>query len=158
MIKKNDYPMTRAGTNAVNVRGNTTVTRVAFHPSVNCHVSTGDNMSAPGEEPLLKDIESLEVLGLTRRQAEVAFWIAQGKANDDLAIILGTSHHTIPHHVEAILARLHLATRAEIMLCVLETVGWLRWPAKRGGKRTTIRPETMKRSHRKDLASPKAKA
>ena len=121
-------------------------------------MNTANNVSAFEQEPLLENIKSLKALGLTRRQAQVAFWIAQGKANDDLAIILGTSHHTIPHHVEAILARLHLATRAEIMLCVLETVGWLRWPAKRGGKRTTIRPETMKRSHRKDLASPKAKA
>jgi DNA-binding CsgD family transcriptional regulator len=125
----------------VNVRGNTTVTRVAFHPSVNCHVSTGDNVPAPEEEPLLTDIESLKALGLTCRQAEVAFWIAQGKTNDDLAIILNTSHHTIPHHVEAILGRLHLATRAEIMLCVLETLGWLRWPAKQRNERTTIRPK-----------------
>jgi DNA-binding CsgD family transcriptional regulator len=85
-------------------------------------------------EPAVGDLENLEALGLTRRQAEVAFWIAQGKANDDLAIILSTSHHTIPHHVEAILARLHLASRAEIMLCALETLGWLRWPTKRRRK------------------------
>jgi DNA-binding CsgD family transcriptional regulator len=94
-------------------------------------------MSAPEEEPLLKDIENLEALGLTCRQAEVAFWIAQGKTNDDLAIILNTSRHTIPHHVEAILGRLQLATRAEIMLCGLEALGWLRWPAKRREKRAT---------------------
>ena|SRR5205807_393149 len=100
-----------------------------------------DDMPAFEEEPLLKDIESLEVLGLTRRQAEVAFWVAQGKTNDDLAIILNTSHHTIPHHVEAILGRLHLATRAEIMLCALETLGWLRWPAKRWNGPTTTRPK-----------------
>lgn len=93
-----------------------------------------NNVSISEEEPLLENIERLEALGLTRRQAEVAFWIAQGKTNDDLAVILETSRHTIPHHVEAILARLHLATRAEIMLCVLETLGWLRWPAKRGVK------------------------
>ena len=91
--------------------------------------------------PLQVGLEKLKALGLTRRQAEVAFWIAQGKTNDDLAIILNTSHHTIPHHVEAILGRLHLATRAEIMLCVLETLGWLRWPAKRRNGRTTIRPK-----------------
>jgi DNA-binding NarL/FixJ family response regulator len=97
--------------------------------------------SAPEEKPLRERVEKLEALGLTPRQAEVAFWIAQGKTNDDLATILNTSHHTIPHHVEAILGRLHLATRAEIMLCALETLGWLCWPAKRGGKRTTIRPK-----------------
>jgi len=97
-------------------------------------VNTEDNGSAPEEEPLLQDIKSLEALGLTRRQAQVAFWIAQRKANDDLAVILSMSRHTIPHHVEAILWRLHLATRGEIMLCVLETLGWLRWPTKRRRK------------------------
>ena len=81
-------------------------------------------------KPAVGDLERLEALGLTHRQAEVAFWIAQGKANDDLAIILNTSRHTIPHHVEAILARLHLTTRVEIMLCALETLGWLHWPTK----------------------------
>lgn len=94
-------------------------------------MNTANNVSAFEEEPLLENIESLKGLGLTRRQGEVAFWIAQGKTNDDLAIILNTSRHTIPHHVEAILSRLQLATRAEIMLRALETLGWLRWPVKR---------------------------
>lgn len=99
---------------------------------MNSRVAAPDNASTSEREPLLEDIERLKALGLTRRQAEVAFWIAQGKANDDLAIILGASRHTIPHHVEAILARLHLATRSEIMLSVLEALGWLRWPMNRG--------------------------
>jgi len=96
-------------------------------------------VNVPSESKTRGDLERLEALGLTRRQAEVAFWIAQGKTNDELAIILNTSLHTIPHHVEAILGRLHLATRAEIMLCALEALGWLRWPAKRRGKRATDR-------------------
>ena len=100
-------------------------------------INMEDNVPAFEVEPAAGDLESLEALGLTRRQAQVAFWIAQGKANDDLAVILSTSRHTIPHHVEAILARLHLATRAEIMLWTLETLGWLRWPAKR---RESVRP------------------
>jgi DNA-binding CsgD family transcriptional regulator len=91
------------------------------------------NGSALEEEPLRQEIKSLEALGLTRRQAQAAFWIAQGKTNDDVAVILGMSRHTIPHHVEAILARLHLETRAEIMLWTLETLGWLQWPATRRG-------------------------
>jgi DNA-binding CsgD family transcriptional regulator len=121
-------------------------------------VSTGDYGSALEEEPLLQDIESLEALGLTRRQAQVAFWIAQGKTNDDLAIILGTSRHTIPHHVEAILARLYLATRAEIMLCTLETLGWLHWPAKPPNEKTDPSGRNDEKVASEDLASPKAKA
>jgi len=102
-------------------------------------VNTASNASALEQEPLPEDIENLEALGLTSRQAEVAFWIAQGKTNDALAVILQTSRHTIPHHVEAILARLQLASRAEIMLRVLETLGWLRWP-QRPAKPTNFRP------------------
>jgi DNA-binding CsgD family transcriptional regulator len=94
-----------------------------------------------GVGPRAGDLESLEALGLTRRQAEVAFWIAQGKTNDEVAVILGMSRHTIPHHVEAILGRLHLETRAEITLWTLETLGWLRWPAKR---RESARPSDRK--------------
>src|SRR4029077_11086086 len=109
---------------------------------------TEDNVPAFDGDPAHGDLESLEALGLTRRQAEVAFWIAQGKTNEDLAIILNTSRHIIPHHVEAILGRLQLAPRSEIMLCVLETLGWLRWPAKR---REGARPSERKdeKSHRK---------
>lgn len=92
----------------------------------------GNPRPVEGEDPRPGNLESLQALGLTRRQAEVAFWIAQAKTNDELAIILGTSSHTIPHHVEAILARLGLATRAEVMLRVLEAIGWLRWPPSNG--------------------------
>jgi DNA-binding CsgD family transcriptional regulator len=102
-------------------------------------MNTEDDVPAFEGDPVPGDLERLEALGLTRRQAEVAFWIAQGKTNDDVAIILNTSHHTIPRHVEAILGRLHLVTRAEIMLWALETLGWLRWPTKRREKRT-VRP------------------
>ena len=109
-------------------------------------------MSTPKEEPLLKDIESLESLVLTRRQAEVAFWIAQGKTNDEVAVILKTSRHTIPHHVEAILARLRLETRAEIMLWALETLGWLRWPTtRRKGARPSDRKDEKLHRKRGDL-------
>ena len=119
-------------------------------------IKTEDNVPAFEGDPTRGDLERLEALGLTRRQAEVAFWIALGKTNDDLAIILNTSRHTIPHHMEAILARLHLATRAEIMLRVLETLGWLRWPAKRRNGRT-IRPKRIEETW-PVRASPRAKA
>jgi DNA-binding CsgD family transcriptional regulator len=57
---------------------------------------TENNMPNFEGDPADGDLEGLEALGLTRRQAQVAFWIAQGKTNDDPAIILNTSRHTIP--------------------------------------------------------------
>ena len=53
----------------------------------------------------------LESLGLTRRQAEVLAWLAQGKANVDIAAILAISPRTVARHVEAIFERLGVRTR-----------------------------------------------
>jgi len=53
----------------------------------------------------------LESLGLTRRQAEVLGWLAQGKANLEIASILAISPHTVARHVEAIFAALGVQTR-----------------------------------------------
>ena len=53
----------------------------------------------------------LVALGLTPRQAEVLYWIAQGKTNAEIAIILGTSPRTIAKHVEQLLERLSVENR-----------------------------------------------
>src|SRR5262245_45165899 len=54
---------------------------------------------------------ALEPLGLTRRQAEVLAWLAQGKTNADIAAILSISPSTVARHVEAIFAALGVRTR-----------------------------------------------
>jgi DNA-binding CsgD family transcriptional regulator len=53
----------------------------------------------------------LESLGLSRRQAEVLGWLAQGKANLEIASILAISPHTVARHVEAIFGKLGVQTR-----------------------------------------------
>jgi DNA-binding CsgD family transcriptional regulator/PAS domain-containing protein len=53
----------------------------------------------------------LESLGLTRRQAEVLAWLAQGKANSEIASILEISPNTVARHLEAIFATLGVETR-----------------------------------------------
>jgi DNA-binding NarL/FixJ family response regulator len=58
----------------------------------------------PGPAELIK-------LGLTPRQAEVLYWIAQGKTNGEIAIILGTSPRTVEKHVEQLLERLGVENR-----------------------------------------------
>jgi DNA-binding response OmpR family regulator/DNA-binding CsgD family transcriptional regulator len=59
---------------------------------------------------------ALLALGLTPRQAEVAYWVAQGKTNPEIGVILGASPRTIDKHMERILARLALEGRAALML------------------------------------------
>jgi len=56
-------------------------------------------------------VESLGSIGLTRREAEVMHWIAQGKANGDIAMILESSPRTVAKHVEHIFLKLKVESR-----------------------------------------------
>ncbi len=53
---------------------------------------------------------------LTPRELEVLKWLAEGKSNAEIAIILGNSIHTIKRHVESILAKLGVEHRRAAML------------------------------------------
>ncbi len=55
--------------------------------------------------------EILRSLGLTVREAEVLYWIAQGKTNREIARILGTSMETVKKQVQGILVRLQVENR-----------------------------------------------
>lgn len=59
-------------------------------------------------------------LGLTAREAEVMYWVAQGKSNPDVATILGTSVRTVHKHVENIFRKLGVETRNAATLSALE--------------------------------------
>ncbi len=50
--------------------------------------------------------------GLTQREAEVLLWIAKGKANRDIADILGLSARTVNKHLEQIYVKLGVENRA----------------------------------------------
>jgi DNA-binding NarL/FixJ family response regulator len=52
-----------------------------------------------------------ERLGLTQRQAEVLYWIANGKANRDIALILDMSPRTVNKHLEQIFLKLGVENR-----------------------------------------------
>jgi DNA-binding CsgD family transcriptional regulator len=58
--------------------------------------------------------------GLTPRENEVLGWIAQGKTNPEIAIILGLSVRTVYKHVENLFAKLGVGNRAEAMLQALD--------------------------------------
>jgi DNA-binding NarL/FixJ family response regulator len=65
---------------------------------------------------------ALMALGLTAREAEVLYWIAQGKSNPDIATILGANVRTVHKHVEHIFQKLGLETRNAAMLSALEVL------------------------------------
>jgi len=57
------------------------------------------------------DAGQLEALGLTKREAEVLFWVSQGKRNSEIGLILGAQPRTITKHIEHSLERLSVETR-----------------------------------------------
>lgn len=65
---------------------------------------------------------ALLILGLTSREAEVLYWIAQGKSNPDIASIITTSVRTVHKHVENIFRKLGLETRNAASLVALEVL------------------------------------
>lgn len=64
-----------------------------------------------------------EQLGLTPRVAETLLWIAQGKTNAEIGIILGISEATVKKHVLDIFAALGVETRTAATLRALEVLG-----------------------------------
>jgi DNA-binding NarL/FixJ family response regulator len=63
----------------------------------------------PGRKMLAED--PLGSLGLTPREAEVLSWIAQGKSNYEIGVIVKACTGTICKHVEHILAKLSVENR-----------------------------------------------
>jgi len=62
----------------------------------------------------------LESLGLSPREAQVLLWIAQGKNNEEIGLILGASRNTIKKHVLRVLEKLSVETRNAAAVRALE--------------------------------------
>jgi DNA-binding CsgD family transcriptional regulator len=65
-----------------------------------------------GEDPNQVRRACEEGFGLTGREAEIAFWTAQGKTNGEIAVILSMAKRTVEKHVEHLLAKLGVENRA----------------------------------------------
>lgn len=70
------------------------------------------SLAAP---PALPDADAVRLRhGLTKREAEVALLIAEGLSNAEIADRLFVSSHTARHHVENVLGKLGLTSRAAV--------------------------------------------
>jgi len=68
----------------------------------------------------------LRTLGLTPREAEVLYWITEGKTNPEISTILDTTLHTIKKHNNKLFAKLGVETRmaaARLAMSVLTGPG-----------------------------------
>ena len=74
--------------------------------------------------PALADrraVNAFASLKLTPREAEVLFWISEGKSNQDIGVILGAKTGTICKHVEHIFGKLNVENRTAAAVVALET-------------------------------------
>jgi len=78
--------------------------------------------SAAGFKPNFGSSKPLESLGLTAREAEVLLWVAQGKSNGDIAIILGMAEKTVKKHMTNIFDKLGLEGRNAATFRALEVL------------------------------------
>jgi DNA-binding CsgD family transcriptional regulator len=65
----------------------------------------------------------LAQLGLTPRESEVLRWMAEGKTDSEIGLIIGASEHTAHKHVQNILRKLGVSSRATALLRVCELLG-----------------------------------
>jgi DNA-binding CsgD family transcriptional regulator len=66
--------------------------------------------------------DAFKALGLTCREAEVLFWITEGKRDREIACIIGVSARTAQNHVAHILHKLCVETRTAAARIGLERV------------------------------------
>ena len=67
--------------------------------------------------------QELETLGLTPREADVLFWVARGKTNDEIAIVLGVGRTTVKKHLESTFLKLGVENRTSAAAMALEHMG-----------------------------------
>ncbi len=77
-------------------------------------------MLALEEEHAPPGPNALRALGLTPRQAEVVYWVAQGKTNAEIGTILSASPRTIDKHMERIFGRLGVENRSALIVSATE--------------------------------------
>ncbi|MCI0745788.1 MAG: response regulator transcription factor [Verrucomicrobia subdivision 3 bacterium] len=76
--------------------------------------------SASGFNPDFSSAQPLEQLGLTPREAEVLLWVAQGKSNGDIAILLGMAETTVKRHLSNLFPKLGVESRNAATMEALE--------------------------------------
>ncbi len=70
-------------------------------------------------------VEALELIGLTRREAEVLLAIIQGQEIGEIAIALGIRDRTVKKHLENIYTKIGGNTRVNVILTALTKLGIL---------------------------------
>jgi DNA-binding CsgD family transcriptional regulator len=84
------------------------------------------------EEKILEEslpqfsIAALETLELTKREAEVLFWLAKDKSNAEVAKAIGCCEGTVRKHLENIYKKLGVQTRMGAVMTALSQLGLIK--------------------------------
>jgi DNA-binding NarL/FixJ family response regulator len=81
-----------------------------------------ENARPNGFSPDFSSADPLQKLGLTPREAEVLLWVAQGKSNPEIAVIVGAAENTIKVHLAHIFEKLGADHRHAAMFIAWETL------------------------------------
>lgn len=80
------------------------VMRFTRHPHAGCFLLLVDEQFSGGKT-------CAPAAELTPREQEVADWMCQGKSNEEIAIILGISVHTVKNHLDKVFRKLGVENR-----------------------------------------------
>src|SRR6201988_2638589 len=72
------------------------------------------------ENPALLEPDSLELMGLTRRELEGLAWVAEGKTNNDVGLILGIRAATVKKHLDHIFQKMGVETRTSAVASAIK--------------------------------------
>lgn len=73
-------------------------------------------------KPDFSSAKPLETLGLSPREAEVLLWLAQGKTNAEIGLILGTSELTVKTQIHKLYQKIGVENRNAAAVCALEVL------------------------------------
>ena len=80
-----------------------------------------EKLRAPrGFAPDFSSPTPLEAAGLTAREAEVLLWIAQGKSNGEISVIIDATESTVKKHVQHIFEKLGVDSRHAAAMSALD--------------------------------------
>ncbi len=112
------------------------ITKADLLTAIASRLKRAEQTATADFKPNFDSAQPLEqALGLTPRVAETLLWMAQGKTNGDIGIILGISEATVKKHVLEIFRKLGVETRTAASCQALEVLGS---PRKRGQMRTSV--------------------
>jgi len=114
----------RKATDVPDVRRPLIVERAGDRLTVHLLSNPEQNFMVLEEHRSAIDPAALASLPLTRRESEILAYVAAGKTNPEIAIILGISSRTVSKHVEHILERLGVETRTAAAASALEAASF----------------------------------